>query len=93
MQTFKSYCESTGVTSVSKAIRKNTNGYPFITILRGSDAENIYFAKTIASEIGSEVTRELAGKLYVMQTTNASGEERIKLCFANSAYQTLDDLF
>ena len=65
-ETFKSWCKSNGVTSINKEIRTNTNGYPFITILRDKDAENIYFGRKSAAkvELGDSV-KAIANDIYV----------------------------
>jgi hypothetical protein len=91
---FKSFCASTGVTAVSP-VRSNTNGYPFVTILRGNEAENLYFSINASSDVsdGQDI-KSIANDLFVTDTINATGEPRQKLSFrGNSAYTNIDDLF
>ena len=93
--TFKAFCAAERVTAIHKVIRINTNGYPFVTVLRGSDAENIYFSKKAAAEVAEgQSVKSIASQLYVNVATNASGESRTKLSFAgNSTYEDIDDMF
>ena len=94
MQTFAEFCKENGVTSVHGAVRVNTNNYPFITVLRGNDAENIYFSKNASNEVseGSDVT-SIAKQLFVTETVNAAGESRTKLSFNKGNYIDIADLF
>ena len=94
-ETFKSWCKLNGVTSINKEIRTNTNGYPFITILRDKDAENIYFGRKSAAkvELGDSV-KAIANDLYVTIAVNADGQPRTKLSFDGvSSYEDLDSMF
>ena len=93
--TFKSYCQQTGVTSIHKTIRTNSNGYPFITVLRGSVAENVYLSKASGAKVaeGSSV-KDIAKDLFVTIAPNADGESRTKLFFAgDSSYEAMEDMF
>lgn len=81
--------------SVNPVVRRNVNGYPFITVLdpskpAGEQAENIYFGKNTAAQIGESI-RPIANDLQIVHTTNAAGEKRVKLSL--SAYINADDLF
>ena len=92
---FRDFCKSEGITSICKKVRVNENGYPYITVLRGSDAENIYFSKKAAAEVdeGLEV-KSIANLLYVNTAVNSNGESRTKLSFAgNSSYEDVDSMF
>lgn len=94
-QTFKAYCGDTGVTAVNPVVRVNTNNYPFITILRGEEAENIYFSKKASAlvDAGQDI-KSLLKDLYLVETTNASGDIRLKLSFrGDSQYVDIDELF
>lgn len=94
-ETFQAYCHRTGVTSINKAVNTNSNGYPFITVLRGKVAENVYFGKKSAAlvTLGTDV-RSIAKELFVSEATNANGEVRTKLSFNGEAnYADLDDMF
>jgi hypothetical protein len=93
---FASYCTNTGVTTVCPSVRENTNGYPFITVLRGNVAENIYFGIDASSEVSlGQDTKSIAKNLFVVDTINAGGESRTKLSFKNAdnAYYDINDLF
>ena len=92
---FKSWCKSQGVTAVHNVLRENTNNFPYLTVLRGSDAENIYFSVNASAEVtAGQQTASIASELYVADTINAAGEARIKLCFqGNSTYTSIEDLF
>jgi hypothetical protein len=94
MKTFAEFCKTNGITAINNNVRVNTNGYPFITVLRGSDAENIYFSKNASSEVaeGSDVP-SIAKSLYIVETVNAVGEPRIKLSFNKGNYTNIADLF
>lgn len=96
--TFKSFIAAQGITAVAPAIRQNTNGYPFITVLRGSgpeSAENIYFSVKASAEVSEgQAVKSIAKDLYVVNTLNAAGEARTKLSFAGeSSYLGVDELF
>lgn len=92
---FREFCKAEGITSIHKTIRVNKNGYPFVTVLRGSDAENIYFSKKAAAEVAEgESVKSVANSLYINTATNAEGESRTKLSFAgNSSYEDINDMF
>ena len=78
--TLSQWCQDTGVTAIGKAVRENTNGYLFITFLRGSTAENLYFSKAASQKVAAgEETTPLLEELYVVHTQNALGEPRVKL--------------
>jgi hypothetical protein len=86
-QSIKDFCISKSFVQISKTVRQNSNGYPFITfIYSNNNAENIYFSKNAASKVaeGEIVTKELISKLAVVEATNAEGEIRFKLSFGDS---------
>jgi hypothetical protein len=92
--TFKSYCASTGVTAVSP-VRQNVNGYPFVTVLRGAEAENVYFSIKASADVveGTDI-KSIASDLFIAHTINAAGEPRTKLSFrGDSIYVDIADLF
>lgn len=93
--TFKAFCAAEGITAIHKTIRTNSNGYPFITVLRGADAENIYFSKKASAEVAEgELVKSIASELFVNTAVNANKEQRTKLSFAgNSTYEDIDDMF
>ena len=92
---FKAFCQAEGITSIHKTIRVNTNGYPFVTVLRGDVAENIYFSKKASAEVSEgEVVKSIANTLFVNTAVNSNGESRTKLSFAgNSSYEDIDSMF
>ena len=95
LPTLKSYCVEQGFTAVSPSIRENANGYPFITLLKGKDAENIYFGVEASSEVSAGTpTTEVFAKLYVTTVENKDGESRVKLTFkeGKSTYLDIADL-
>ena len=84
--TLSQWCQDTGVTAIAKAVRENSNGYPFLTVLRGSSAENIYFSKAASQKVASgEETTPLLEELFVVHTQNALGEPRVKLSFGGES--------
>ena len=92
-QSFQAYCRATVVTSINKSVNTNNNEYPFITVLRGAVAENIYFSKAAASEVSKGLAvKSIAKDLYVVEVINADGEVRTKLTF-NSSYMSMEDMF
>ena len=93
--TFKSFCQAEGITAIHKSIRVNTNGYPFVTVLRGSEAENIYFSKKASAEVAEgQSVKSIAKDLFTNVAVNQAGESRTKLSFAgNSSYDDIDDMF
>lgn len=94
--TLKEYVTMKGFTQIAKAVRENTNGYPFITFISADNkAENVYFsinaAETVAA--GEIVTAEMLQSLQVVETQNAQGEQRTKLSLkGESARFDLADL-
>lgn len=93
----KDFMVNNGFVSVYKAVRENSNGFPFITFITADNkAENIYFSKG-ASEMVAEgelITKELIAQFQIAETTNASGEARIKLVRKGGSERLeLSDLF
>lgn len=103
-QPFTTYRDNTGVTSVNPLVKVNTNGYPFLSVLRGTgkdSCENIMFSikasaklyadlpEGVTSPQGVKITSE---GLYVVETINAKGEARTKLSFeGDSNYIDAED--
>jgi ssDNA-specific exonuclease RecJ len=95
LPTLKSYCVEQGFTAVSPDVRENTNGYPFITLLKGKNAENIYFGIEASSEVvAGSPTKDIFAKLYVTTVENKDGEARVILTFkkGESKYLDISDL-
>ena len=92
-KTFKQYCVDTKVTSIAKVVKVNANKYPFITVLRGNAAENVYFSKSASAEVAEGMdVKSIANSLFVANTINGDGEARTKLSFKNS-YESMEDMF
>jgi len=78
----KDFAKSKGFMQLAPTVRINTNGYPFITFIDSNNvAENIYFSKSAAEQVaeGTPVDKGLLARHQIGITTNAEGEERIKL--------------
>lgn len=79
----------------TKKIRKNENGYPFLTFINANnEATNVYFSKNEAEKLKNmdEVDDDYLMKLQVAHTENAEGEKRWKLTTGNSERVELLDL-
>ena len=94
-ETFQAYCIRTNVTAINKTVNTNSNTYPFITVLRGSIAENIYFGRKSAAKVAlGTVVKSIAKELFISEAVNSAGETRMKLSFNGDAtYADLDDMF
>ena len=82
VESIKDFAKSKGFMQLAPAVRINTNGYPFITFIDSNNvAENIYFSKSAAEQVaeGTPVDKSLLARHQIGITTNAEGEERIKL--------------
>ena len=82
VESIKDFAKSKGFMQLAPAVRINTNGYPFITFINEkNEAENIYFSKSAAEQVaeGTPVDKSLLARHQIGITTNAEGEERIKL--------------
>lgn len=89
----KAFCQQEGITALSN-VRINRNGYPFVTVLRGNDAENIYFSKRAAENVNDgQSIATIAKDLLVCETVNANGEARTKLSFTGGNYLDVSSLF
>jgi hypothetical protein len=89
------FCATNKVSAISQ-VRVNENGYPFLTFLSPNfegGAQNIYFSKSNAMKVKvGDNPKDLGLKDYVLKTTtNAQGEERLKL--TTGQYVNVDDLF
>ena len=90
----KDYCKTTGVTAINNSINTSVKGYPFVTLLRGNEADNIWFSKNASARVAKgDNFKAIASELYVVETANADGEVRMKLSFNNSSYSDLADFF
>ncbi len=78
----KDFAKSKGFMNIVPRVRINENGYPYVTFIDSDNkAENIYFSKKAAEQVaeGTPVDASLLAKHQIGITTNAEGEERIKL--------------
>ena len=96
-QSLAAYCQANGVTAISP-VRKNTNGYPFVTLISKSfdgGASNIYFSKSKSEEVELDMKAPAWGAkdARIVETTNEAGEPRLKIAGAGSDYTDVADLF
>lgn len=80
--TIKEFVAKKGFTQIVPVVRVNENGYPYITFIDSTNkAENIYFSKAASQAVGAgtPVDKTMLGVYQIGMTTNAAGEERIKL--------------
>lgn len=80
--TVKDFCAQKGITGYVPVVRENENGYPYITFMnKENKAENIYFSKNTSKGValGMPVTKSMMSNYQIGITTNAKGEERVKL--------------
>lgn len=92
----KDFCSDHGITTVTK-VRVNTNGYPFITFINeSSEAENIYFSKSLAEELNlqeGDAPSVLKGK-RIVELEYDNNEVRFKIAKPGSdEYVSVSDLF
>jgi len=95
--TLKSLVQSGTVTGISK-LRKNSTGYPYITLLQGNKPNNVYFGKKTATIVdgtfseGDDIIQFLKNS-EIVQTENENGEIRFKLSNPGSSnYSTKAEL-
>ena len=83
--------------SVVKAVRENANAYPYVTFITADNkAENVYFSKNASTLVnaGKTIARGFFDPFMIGYTTNANGEERIKLVAQGESLRiTAEDLF
>lgn len=78
----RTFMNQFGYVQVHKEVRANTNGFPYVTFINGSnEAENIYFSRKTAAKYdeGESIGRGFFDNLAAAETTNAAGEKRWKL--------------
>lgn len=76
------YAKTNGIVTINPKVHHNTNGYPFVTMIDAkNEATNVYFSKAASGAIVPQqpITAELLKAHQIGITTNAAGEERIKL--------------
>lgn len=94
--TVQEFMKSKGFVSIHKSVRKNANGYPYITFINADNqSENIYFSKASGEdkEAGQLIQRGFFDKLNMAETTNADGEVRTKIVGTSSERLGVADLF
>lgn len=79
---------------LAKTVRKNTNGFLFVTFIDAENkAENVYFSKTASENVKEDMpVAEAIKGMQIGYTTNEAGEERIKL-ISNSERVDIASLF
>ena len=90
------FMKSKGFVSIHKSVRKNANGYPYLTFINAdNEAENIYFSKASGEdkEAGQLLYKGFFDKLNVAEVTNADGEVRMKIVGTSSERLGVEDLF
>lgn len=90
----KDWAKQNNIASVAPVVRTNENGYPYVTMINANnEATNVYFSRAASQAVdaGTPITKELMKAHQIGITTNAEGEERIKL-ISNSARIDLDSL-
>lgn len=78
----KDYCKQNKLVHFHPKVRVNTNGYPYITFMDENNVgNNLYFSKKGAETFteGKQVTMQDLKQLQIGITTNAAGEQRVKL--------------
>lgn len=93
----KDFMLSSGYVQVVKTVRVNTNGYPYVTFIDENNvAMNIYFSKNASKLVaeGSAIERGFFNPFRVAETTNASGEKRMKIVGMGEGMRlSVEDLF
>ena len=92
----KQFAQANNIVEYAKTVRVNANGYLFVTFMNpANEATNIYFSRAMSEKIcaGDDVIATFKEhKCTVVETTNADGEVRLKLC-GNSERGNIEDLF
>ena len=96
-----SFVKDNGFTAISKVRISEENSYPIVTFIKTIDgkteAENVFFSKGAATLVSLDMTPKEAiidNDLKICYTTNADGEDRIKLGRANGGdYTDVETLF
>lgn len=80
--TLKEFAAKKAFVQIVPVVRVNTSGYPYVTFVDAKNvAENIYFSKAASKAVaaGTPVDKAMLTVYQIGITTNAAGEERIKL--------------
>ena len=89
------FAKAKGFAQIAKATRKNINGYGYITFIDSANqAENIYFSKSLNSEIpeGTTISGSFFKNKKIAKVENAEGETRYKIVHEDSQRLDLADL-
>ena len=96
IQSLRDFCSSRNFVEIHKAVRENSNGYPYLTFIDSKNkAENIYFSKSQSANFadGMLLSPSIMKDLQIATVTNAQGEERTKLVGKGESNRlNLDDL-
>ena len=87
--------ENKVITNISK-VRMNSNNYPYVTVLNGSKSNNVYFGKKSGESVkeGEHLSVDQLTKATLLLSTNAEGEQRLKLGLGGSdSYTNLESIF
>lgn len=93
------FCTEEEIAHVVPTVRENENTYKFLTFVRVVDGknvgENIYMSKATAEqfETGQVLSTDELKRFSLCHTTNADGEERLKLTVGASTWVDVADLF
>ncbi len=83
-----------GVVRNISAVRTNESGYPYVTMLSGDKASNVYFGKKSAESVhkGDVLTGVQLRQAQLVLATNEAGEPRVKISLnGENAYTSLAD--
>lgn len=93
---------NTGAFDTIGKLRVNTNGYPFVTLIKGKKALNLYFGQKTAKvilatfNVGDIITPALANAEVVF-AENEQGENRYKISLSGASNYTtkaeMEDVF
>jgi len=91
------FMNSQGFVSCVKAVRTNSNTYPYITFLTADNvAENVYFSKNASKLVGAGdvIAKGFFTPFMAAETTNAEGEKRWKIVSQGESNRvSIEDLF
>jgi hypothetical protein len=87
------YAKKHGFNQIVPTVRKNENGYPFLTFINKEEnkAENVYFSKAAADGVQPGEAISSLKPYQIAVTKNAQQEERIKL-ISNSERVDLESM-
>ncbi len=94
-KTIKEFITENNFVEFASEVRTNIKGYPYIIFINDkNESTTIYFSKNLAGEYkaGQKLVKGFFDKLQIVYTTNAAGEERIKLAKIGSSRVSAADL-